>query len=98
MNKLNNYSKYFFMQNHQLPIMPSGTSQNNKTGSWATKKPAIDSTKCIGCQICAENCPENALSYNNSTEKIELNADFCKGCGICESECPQKAITLKNKE
>lgn len=86
------------MQNPKLPIMPSGTSQDNKTGSWAAKKPIIDLQKCIGCQICIENCPENALLYDDTTEKVELNADFCKGCGICENECPQKAITFDNNK
>lgn len=52
-------------------------------------KIAILERKCIGCGICAENCPFGAIDMKDG--KPELNAG-CKVCGICVKSCPEKAI------
>lgn len=45
---------------------------------------------CIGCTLCAKNCPNEAVTIENFNAHIDQ--DKCVGCGICASKCPKKAI------
>lgn len=45
---------------------------------------------CIGCTLCAKNCPKEAVSIESFNAHIDQ--DKCVGCGICASKCPKKAI------
>lgn len=45
---------------------------------------------CIGCTLCAKNCPSEAVTIENFNAHIDQ--DKCVGCGICASKCPKKAI------
>ncbi len=50
----------------------------------------VCSTGCIGCGICAKNCPTGAVSLENNLAHIDQ--DKCTGCGICAEKCPKKVI------
>lgn len=45
---------------------------------------------CIGCGICAKNCPNDAIVIENFNAYIEQ--EKCMGCGICKEKCPKKSI------
>ena len=51
----------------------------------------IDPTKCVGCTLCARNCPANALRGTVKQPHI-IDNDLCVKCGACESRCKFKAI------
>jgi Fe-S-cluster-containing hydrogenase component 2 len=46
---------------------------------------------CLGCGLCVESCPRQAISIISATAQI--NQDRCNQCHICLDVCPQGAIT-----
>jgi MinD superfamily P-loop ATPase len=61
------------------------------------KTPAIDSTKCTGCGLCADNCHFDAIlpdgSSNDFTDvSYRIDELACEGCGLCGYVCPVGAI------
>lgn len=50
------------------------------------------SVGCIGCTLCAKNCPEEAVTIENFNAHIDQSK--CISCGTCVAKCPKKAITL----
>ena len=54
----------------------------------------VDSEACVGCGVCAERCPTEAIRVNED-EKAEVDEAACFGCGICARFCPEEAISLK---
>ena len=51
----------------------------------------INPDKCIGCTLCARNCPVKAID-GKVKEKHVINQDKCIKCGVCLGNCKFKAI------
>jgi len=49
---------------------------------------------CIGCTLCAQNCPADAIAMK-PYEKHEIDTDKCIRCGTCKTVCPQDAIEVR---
>lgn len=47
--------------------------------------------KCIGCTVCAKNCPASCIS-GEPKKAHEIDSKKCIKCGVCFSKCPVKAI------
>jgi heterodisulfide reductase subunit A-like polyferredoxin/coenzyme F420-reducing hydrogenase delta subunit len=56
---------------------------------------SIDQEKCIGCELCIEICPYQAIEKKEEG-KPEVVKVLCKGCGTCGASCPKKAITMNH--
>ena len=59
--------------------------------------PVVDSDACIGCKICARDCPAKAIEMVDVGAKLPRPAfhyDRCVYCALCADVCPKKAITL----
>ena len=65
----------------------------NKTTGY-TDKVRIDPSKCIGCGICAKNCPTQNIKIADG--KAAAN-NQCTMCYRCVNYCPKQAITLLGK-
>ena len=48
---------------------------------------------CIGCQLCAKNCPAEAITVTDFLAEIDYSK--CVDCGTCLEKCPKKAIIVK---
>jgi NAD-dependent dihydropyrimidine dehydrogenase PreA subunit len=57
----------------------------------------IDESKCDGCGICCEGCPEGALQMIDGKARL-VSEITCDGLGACVGECPQGAITVERRE
>jgi len=46
--------------------------------------------QCLGCGLCAESCPRQAISIVSA--KAEIDQSRCNQCCLCLDICPQGAI------
>jgi dissimilatory sulfite reductase (desulfoviridin) alpha/beta subunit len=63
-----------------------------EAGMTGFAKPEVDAEKCDDCGICAEVCPDRAITVNHNPPVFDLNK--CLGCLKCRDICPEGCIQL----
>jgi len=58
----------------------------------------LSETNCIGCGICADVCPSDAIEMTRDMALPRSVPDACTGCLTCEEECPFDAIRVAEVE
>lgn len=51
---------------------------------------------CIGCGLCLEICPEDAISKDESSLMM-VDEDKCIHCGACSNICPARAVLFERE-
>jgi NADH:ubiquinone oxidoreductase subunit F (NADH-binding)/Pyruvate/2-oxoacid:ferredoxin oxidoreductase delta subunit len=54
----------------------------------------IDPELCTGCTLCAQRCPEEAIT-GKKKEPHQLDQDKCIKCGICYDVCKFNAVAIR---
>jgi len=55
----------------------------------------IDEDWCIGCTLCLDACPTDAILGGNKRMHTVIEA-HCTGCELCVPACPVDCISLEN--
>jgi NADH-quinone oxidoreductase subunit F len=50
--------------------------------------------ECIGCTICAQRCPSDAIAFK-PYELHRIDPEKCIKCDICRQACPEDAIIIQ---
>ena len=63
----------------------------------------FDPAKCTGCNLCAKDCPADALEIvilDRAAKRYvaRYNIDKCAYCGQCIQSCKFKCITMPNND
>lgn len=82
----------------QLALLTLRASQplNPNNGQEVPRSVAfIDETWCIGCTLCIEACPVDAIVGANKMMHSVIEP-YCTGCELCLPVCPVDCILLEN--
>lgn len=55
----------------------------------------IDPKTCIGCTLCIQACPVDAIVGASKQLHVVLT-EWCTGCDLCIPPCPVDCITMEN--
>lgn len=57
----------------------------------------IDEPHCIGCTLCIQACPVDAIVGANKLMHTVI-PDLCTGCDLCVAPCPVDCITMQDAQ
>ena len=80
-----------------IELVPAASTHRVQCVSLAKGKEVMNACKagCIGCGLCAKNCPSEAIIMENNIARIDYSK--CTQCGACAEKCPRKIIKLFNQ-
>jgi electron transport complex protein RnfB len=72
-----------------LPLNPANGVEGPRTVA------VIDEDWCIGCTLCLDACPTDAIVGGNKRMHTVIEP-YCTGCELCVPVCPVDCIALEN--
>lgn len=100
LDQINGNYTSFDVRNSPIKLSPISRIGNfyEVTRGLSEKNIRNESQRCISCGTCVycDNCklfcPDNAISFDDTTQKYQVDYNYCKGCLVCIKECPRGAI------
>jgi NADH-quinone oxidoreductase subunit F len=50
--------------------------------------------RCVGCTICAQHCPADAIAME-PYKRHRIDAEKCTKCDLCRRVCPEQAVAVE---
>lgn len=72
-----------------IPLNPANGVEGPRTVA------VIDENWCIGCTLCLDACPTDAILGGNKRMHTVIEP-YCTGCELCVPVCPVDCIALEN--
>lgn len=72
-----------------VPLNPDNGAEGPRTVA------VIDENWCIGCTLCLDACPTDAILGGNKRMHTVIEP-YCTGCELCVPVCPVDCIALEN--
>jgi len=69
------------------PLDPACGTERRRTVAF------IDETRCIGCTLCIQACPVDAI-VGAAKRMHSVIAELCTGCDLCVPPCPVDCIDM----
>ncbi len=84
-----------FTENYPFEKMPAPARLRGKL-VW-------DTSKCVGCQLCANDCPSEAIEFivlDKAARRyvIKYHVDRCTFCAQCVVNCRFKCLEMSSEE
>jgi electron transport complex protein RnfB len=76
-----------FLGKPEIPLNPEYGTENPRTSA------VIDERRCIGCTLCIQACPVDAIMGSAKRMHTVLTA-CCTGCDLCLAPCPVDCIDM----
>ncbi len=73
------------------PVLPLNPDFGDESPRWVA---VIDEAWCIGCTLCIQACPTDAIVGSNKRIHTVLEP-YCTGCGLCLPVCPVDCIATE---
>ena len=71
-----------------VPLADQAAAEKPKAVAW------IDEAECIGCTLCIQACPVDAI-LGAAKQMHTVLADECTGCELCLPPCPVECIHMQ---
>ena len=77
---------------HIIEMIPydAGAVVNCNSNAFGKEVKDVCAAGCIGCGLCARNCPQEAITVTDHLAKVDYEKRV--GCGACKAKCPVKII------
>jgi electron transport complex protein RnfB len=72
-----------------VPLNPANGAEGPRSVA------VIDENWCIGCTLCMDVCPTDAILGTNKRMHTVIDP-YCTGCELCVPVCPVDCISLEN--
>ena len=85
------------MDNGQIEFFDLGVEPINRESFSLGDEPVQEKgfliiEACIGCGLCARNCPQQCIEEGTP---YMIRQEHCLHCGLCAENCPVQAIAKK---